>query len=218
MLDSNKKIEHRLYRDQCIPLSKFYLKNLTILGRKMKNVILLEVTPKSFRTADMLASSNSKISCWLSHSSTMNEIGSWSGWYLFWSTWQPPMTWGQSTRRSCNSTVRKFISSSIRQSRHRVEAPRRIDRKKDRCTSRRTASWRVWWRRTSMRKRLTARSEIEAHQTQLKWLPFSVNTVLLIWICNWQLVVHLESNCSNMYWSFACFSWNEWNSSQLRSN
>lgn len=43
VIDSKRRIEHRLYRDSCTQLNKVYLKNLNTLNRKLKNVILLDV-------------------------------------------------------------------------------------------------------------------------------------------------------------------------------
>jgi CTD small phosphatase-like protein 2 len=43
-IDPKHRISHRLYRDHCIIVNKvYYLKNLKILGRDLKNVVLIDV-------------------------------------------------------------------------------------------------------------------------------------------------------------------------------
>ena len=44
MIDPKRRISHRLYRENCIVINKtFYLKNLQILGRNLKDTIIVDV-------------------------------------------------------------------------------------------------------------------------------------------------------------------------------
>jgi CTD small phosphatase-like protein 2 len=44
-IDPKKRISHLLNRDHCIIINKvYYLKNLKILGRDLKQIILVDVT------------------------------------------------------------------------------------------------------------------------------------------------------------------------------
>ncbi len=43
-IDPRNRISHRLYRENCIIVNKiFYLKNLKILGRNLKDLIIVDV-------------------------------------------------------------------------------------------------------------------------------------------------------------------------------
>lgn len=43
-LDPKKLIEHRLYRDSCTQVNRLYFKNLSVLNRKLRSTILLDVS------------------------------------------------------------------------------------------------------------------------------------------------------------------------------
>ena len=48
-IDAEKKIKYRLYRDHCIKIDKDkYIKNLNLLGRDLKNVIIIDNNPTSY--------------------------------------------------------------------------------------------------------------------------------------------------------------------------
>lgn len=48
-IDAEKKIKYRLYRDHCIKIEKDkYIKNLNLLGRDLKNVIIIDNNPTSY--------------------------------------------------------------------------------------------------------------------------------------------------------------------------
>jgi CTD small phosphatase-like protein 2 len=62
-IDPKQRISYRLYRDHCIIVNKvYYLKNLKILGRDLKNTVLIDVTTLLiFRTIKWLEFYNLKI-------------------------------------------------------------------------------------------------------------------------------------------------------------
>jgi CTD small phosphatase-like protein 2 len=44
LIDPKKRISHVLYRDHCLIINKqYYLKNLKILGRDLKHIVLVDV-------------------------------------------------------------------------------------------------------------------------------------------------------------------------------
>lgn len=56
LIDPKKRISHRLYREHCIVINKtYYLKNLKILGRDLKDIIIVDVFLSTFRTIALLA-------------------------------------------------------------------------------------------------------------------------------------------------------------------
>jgi len=48
MLDTTNAVSYLLYRQHCTPLNGVYVKDLSLLGRDMKNVILIDNSPNSF--------------------------------------------------------------------------------------------------------------------------------------------------------------------------
>jgi CTD small phosphatase-like protein 2 len=50
LIDPKHRISHRLYREHCVAINKtYYLKNIQTLGRKLKDVIIVDVKLISFR-------------------------------------------------------------------------------------------------------------------------------------------------------------------------
>jgi len=48
-IDPDLKIRHRLYRDSCNNFNGTYVKDLSRLGRKLKDVIIIDNSPNSYR-------------------------------------------------------------------------------------------------------------------------------------------------------------------------
>lgn len=48
MLDVNEVIEHRLFREACVLHGQAYVKDLSLLGRKMKDTIIVDNSPLSY--------------------------------------------------------------------------------------------------------------------------------------------------------------------------
>jgi len=48
-LDIDNCISHRLYRDHCVSIKKRYVKNLSLIGRNLKNVIIVDNSPLAYK-------------------------------------------------------------------------------------------------------------------------------------------------------------------------
>lgn len=48
-LDPTRRCTSRIYREHCTYVDQIYTKNLTCLGRPMKDIILLDNSPDSYR-------------------------------------------------------------------------------------------------------------------------------------------------------------------------
>jgi len=49
LLDEGKTIDYRLFRDSCVQIGYSYVKDLTTLGRKMSEVMIIDNSPQSYR-------------------------------------------------------------------------------------------------------------------------------------------------------------------------
>jgi len=49
LLDENKTIDYRLFRDSCVQIGYSYVKDLSTLGRKMSEVMIIDNSPQSYR-------------------------------------------------------------------------------------------------------------------------------------------------------------------------
>jgi len=49
LLDETKTIDYRLFRDSCVQIGYSYVKDLTTLGRKMSEVMIIDNSPQSYR-------------------------------------------------------------------------------------------------------------------------------------------------------------------------
>jgi Dullard-like phosphatase family protein len=48
-LDIDNCVSHRLYRDHCVSIKKRYVKNLSLIGRDLKNVIIVDNSPFAYK-------------------------------------------------------------------------------------------------------------------------------------------------------------------------
>jgi hypothetical protein len=80
LIDPKKRVGHRLYREHCIVINKsYYLKNLSILGRNLKEVVIVDVLFGSFRIIILREYCSRRISTGLSRLRGMRRIGSCAG-------------------------------------------------------------------------------------------------------------------------------------------
>jgi hypothetical protein len=76
-IDMQKRISHVLYREHCTVLNgSYFLKNLTHLGRNLKQTLLIDVTYTILRTTQWLAFCTQKYSTRLNPSTEMSTIES----------------------------------------------------------------------------------------------------------------------------------------------
>jgi len=49
LLDENKTIHYRLFRDSCVQIGYSYVKDLSTLGRRMEDIMIIDNSPQSYR-------------------------------------------------------------------------------------------------------------------------------------------------------------------------
>jgi TFIIF-interacting CTD phosphatase-like protein len=79
-IDLQKRISHVLYREHCTVLNgSYFLKNMGLLGRNLKQTILVDVLMRSFRITRWLVCSILRFSIKYSPSMEAHTIESYSG-------------------------------------------------------------------------------------------------------------------------------------------
>jgi len=75
LIDPKKRIAHRLYRNHCIIINKsYYLKNMRILGRNLKDIVIVDVSSVLFRIITLLDYFNLIISIKYNPSKVIKKI------------------------------------------------------------------------------------------------------------------------------------------------
>lgn len=96
LIDPKKRIAHRLYRDHCIIINKsYYLKNMRILGRNLKNIIIVDVSFNIFRIVILLDYFSLIISIKFSPFRVIKKIGIYVDSQHFWSIFMIKGKWLQ---------------------------------------------------------------------------------------------------------------------------
>jgi ribosomal protein L34E len=91
ILDPTNAVTYLLYRQHCTPLNGVYVKDLTLLGREMKDIILVDVIKKTIfeimycnRTHQILSCSSLKTPIILKISLMINQTESFLDWRCSW--------------------------------------------------------------------------------------------------------------------------------------